>query len=45
LIKADKDFDLVVLPNTPHGTSGHPYAVRRTLEYFVKNLGGPRPAQ
>jgi dipeptidyl aminopeptidase/acylaminoacyl peptidase len=42
LIKADEDFDLVVLPNAPHGTMGHPYAVRRQLDYLVRHLGGPR---
>ena len=42
LIKADKNFDTIILPNTPHGTSTHPYAIRRQLEYFVEHLGGPR---
>jgi dipeptidyl aminopeptidase/acylaminoacyl peptidase len=41
LIKTDKNFDTIILPNTPHGTSTHPYAIRRQLEYFVEHLGGP----
>ncbi|MDX2057917.1 MAG: DPP IV N-terminal domain-containing protein [Gemmatimonadales bacterium] len=44
LTKANKFFDLVLLPNTPHVTIAHPYAKRRQLEYFVTHLGGPRPA-
>ncbi len=44
LTKANKFFDLVLLPNTPHVTIVHPYAKRRQLEYFVTHLGGPRPA-
>jgi dipeptidyl aminopeptidase/acylaminoacyl peptidase len=43
LIKADKDFETIILPNTTHGTSVHPYAIRRQAEYFVEHLGGPRP--
>jgi dipeptidyl-peptidase-4 len=42
LIKANKDFDTFIIPNAPHGTTGHPYAVRRQGEYFVQHLGGPR---
>jgi hypothetical protein len=45
LITADKDFDTFILPNATHGTSVHPYAVRRQAEYFVEHLGGPRPIE
>jgi dipeptidyl-peptidase-4 len=44
LIKADKNFDTFIIPNSPHGTTAHPYAMRRQLEYFVEHLGGPVPA-
>ncbi|NMP23587.1 S9 family peptidase [Sulfobacillus harzensis] len=40
-IDAGKDFDLIVLPNSRHmvqGASNSLYRVRRTLEYFLKNL-------
>lgn len=38
LIKADKDFDMLIIPNTHHNVSAHPYYVRRLWDYFVKNL-------
>ena len=44
LIKANKNFDLVVFPNSPHsyGQFG-PYMMRRRWDYFVKNLAGMEP--
>jgi len=44
LEKANKDYDLVVFPNSPHGygTFG-PYMMRRRWDYFVKNLQGAEP--
>jgi dipeptidyl aminopeptidase/acylaminoacyl peptidase len=39
LIKANKNFDLVVFPNSPHGYGAYgPYMMRRRWDYFVKNL-------
>jgi dipeptidyl aminopeptidase/acylaminoacyl peptidase len=44
LIKANKDFDLVVFPNSPHGYGQFsPYMMRRRWDYFVKNLAGMEP--
>jgi dipeptidyl aminopeptidase/acylaminoacyl peptidase len=43
LIKNNKDFDLVVMPNRNHGFAGDPYFIRRTWDYFVKNLLGETP--
>jgi dipeptidyl aminopeptidase/acylaminoacyl peptidase len=43
LIKYNKDFDLIVLPDRPHGFGGDPYMVRRRWDYFVKNLMGAEP--
>ena len=40
LEKADKDFDLVVIPGGGHGAAGTPYGRRRQTEFFVKNLLG-----
>jgi dipeptidyl aminopeptidase/acylaminoacyl peptidase len=39
LIKANKDFDLILFPNRGHGL-GEPYMVRRRWDYFVKHLLG-----
>jgi dipeptidyl-peptidase-4 len=44
LIKANKDFDLLMLPNQAHGYgSMAPYMMRRRWDYFVKNLLGTEP--
>ena len=44
LIKANKDFDLLLLPSQPHGygVDGN-YVMRRRWDYFVKNLLGVEP--
>jgi dipeptidyl aminopeptidase/acylaminoacyl peptidase len=43
LIKANKDFDLIMLPNRNHGFGNEAYMVRRRWDYFVKNLLGAEP--
>src|SRR5213078_2274653 len=43
LIKANKDFDLLLLPNRGHGFGNEPYMVRRRWDYFVRNLLGAEP--
>lgn len=43
LIKANKDFDLILFPNRPHGFGNEPYMVRRRWDYFVKHLLGAEP--
>jgi dipeptidyl aminopeptidase/acylaminoacyl peptidase len=43
LIKANKDFDLILLPNRTHGFGNEPYMVRRRWDYFVKYLMGAEP--
>ena len=43
LIKANKDFDLLLLPNRTHGFGNDPYMVRRRWDYFVRNLAGGEP--
>jgi len=44
LIKANKDFDLLMLPNQAHGyASESNYMTRRRWDYFVKNLLGEEP--
>jgi dipeptidyl aminopeptidase/acylaminoacyl peptidase len=39
LIKADKDFDLVVIPGAGHGSGGR-YGERRRRDFFVRHLLG-----
>jgi len=44
LIKANKDFDLVLLPNQAHGYAQMaPYMMRRRWDYFVKWLQNVEP--
>ncbi|WP_199141062.1 S9 family peptidase [Pedobacter sp. ASV12] len=39
LNKANKDYDLVIFPNSAHGFGAYsPYMMRRRWDYFVKNL-------
>ncbi len=42
LIKANKDFDLIIAPNRAHGLN-EPYVVRRRWDYFVEHLLGAKP--
>jgi dipeptidyl aminopeptidase/acylaminoacyl peptidase len=42
LIKANKDFELIVLPGVNH-TLGGPYGERRRRDFFVRNLHGVEP--
>ena len=44
LEKANKDYDLVVFPNSHHGYGQYSlYMMRRRWDYFVKNLAGKTP--
>jgi len=44
LIKANKDFDLLLIPNVPHGYgAASQYMMRRRWDYFVRYLAGGTP--
>ena len=43
LVKADKDFDLLVLPGVGHRAAGTRYGRRRQADYFVRHLLGVEP--
>src|SRR4051812_45916218 len=44
LIKANKDFDLLMIPNAAHGYGdASDYMTRRRWDYFVRNLLGAEP--
>ena len=44
LIKANKDFDLLLIPNAAHGYGpASQYMTRRRWDYFVRYLGGGIP--
>ena len=42
LIKANKDFDLIIAPDRAHGLN-EPYFIRRRWDYFVRYLLGAEP--
>ena len=45
LIKANKDFDMLLIPNVHHGyAAATPYVMKRKWDYFVKYLAGGVPA-
>jgi dipeptidyl aminopeptidase/acylaminoacyl peptidase len=43
LTKANKDYDLLIVPNGSHGMSASPYFKRRRWDYFVEHLLGAKP--
>ncbi len=43
LMRANKDFDLIILTDRDHGFGGDPYMVRRRWDYFVRYLLGVEP--
>jgi dipeptidyl aminopeptidase/acylaminoacyl peptidase len=44
LIKANRDFDLLLIPNATHGYGpASPYMTRRRWDYFVRYLAGDLP--
>jgi dipeptidyl-peptidase 4 len=45
LIKAGKDFDLLVVPGAGHGVGETPYAARRRQDFFVRHLLGVAPPE
>ncbi|MGH9386684.1 MAG: DPP IV N-terminal domain-containing protein [Vicinamibacterales bacterium] len=45
LIKANKDFELLMLPNRGHSFANEPYMVRRRWDFFVRWLMGAEPPE
>ena len=46
LIKANKDFDLLMIPNAEHNyEAANPYVTRRRWDYFVRYLAGGVPPE
>ncbi len=44
MIKANKDFDLILFPNAAHGYgAGSQYMTRRRWDYFVRYLANDIP--
>jgi dipeptidyl aminopeptidase/acylaminoacyl peptidase len=43
LIKADKDFELVVIPGGGHGSGWSRYGTRRLYDFFIRHLHGIEP--
>ena len=43
LIAANKDFDMIMLPNRGHGFAREPFMMRKRWDYFVEHLMGKTP--
>jgi dipeptidyl aminopeptidase/acylaminoacyl peptidase len=43
LVRANKDFDLLVMPGVGHGAAESPYGKRRRQDFFVRHLLGVEP--
>jgi dipeptidyl aminopeptidase/acylaminoacyl peptidase len=43
LVKANKDFDFVIIPGGGHGSGESPYGARRRKDFFVRHLLGVEP--
>ena len=43
LIRADRDFEFVLIPGANHACHTHPYYVRRVWDFFVRELLGRTP--
>ena len=43
LIRAGKDFELIVFPGAGHGAGNSPYGERRMRDFFVRHLLGVEP--
>lgn len=43
LIKHNKDFELIVMPNRSHGYGSEPYHIRKSWDFFVKHLMEAEP--
>ncbi|MDZ7756923.1 alpha/beta hydrolase family protein [Rhodohalobacter sp.] len=43
LIEANKDFDMIMLPNRSHGFYSEPFMMRKRWDYFVKHLKNTDP--
>ncbi len=41
LVRADKDFDLVIIPGAGHGAAETPYGRRRRTDFLQRHLGAP----
>ena len=42
LVKANKDFELFIMPNMGHGVLSTPYGWHRLEDFFARNLGAPK---
>ncbi|MEM9374436.1 MAG: prolyl oligopeptidase family serine peptidase, partial [Planctomycetota bacterium] len=43
LVKADKDFEMLVMPGVGHGAAETPYGTRRRADFFVRHLLNVEP--
>ena len=45
LMKANKDFDLLIVPNAHHYLGNNPYFIRKRWDFFTRHLHGVEPVE
>ncbi|HUF50031.1 MAG TPA: DPP IV N-terminal domain-containing protein [Longimicrobiales bacterium] len=45
LIRANKEFDMLIVPNANHGVGSTPYFIKKRWDYLVRHLLGVEPPQ
>lgn len=45
LVRAEKEFELLIIPGANHGAGETPFASRRRMDFFVRHLLGKEPGQ
>jgi hypothetical protein len=45
LIRANRTFDMLILPNRNHDLNYDPYFIKRKFDYFVEHLLGATPPE
>lgn len=45
LIKADKNFEMLIMPNQTHSLGRHPYFIRKRWNFFVEHLLDVKPPE
>lgn len=43
LVRADRDFELLIMPGANHGAAESPYGSRRRMDFLVRHLHGREP--
>jgi dipeptidyl aminopeptidase/acylaminoacyl peptidase len=45
LIRANKDFEMLIIPGAGHGAGDSPYGIRRRNDFFIRHLLNAEPGR